>query len=278
MARYALIDGYLDTMRTQIRWRRDLDDLVSEMEDHLYSTVENLLATGVEPKTAQRTTLDRFGEPKVLAAVYASNNSGGIAVPTTNTVRAGTFALVAAAAWLVAAAAVVVGDWASDDWQVGYLAFSASALVAGLLGILAMVGVGKRHGGLGIAGMVGLAIVGLGVALAAIAAWALPLWMGIQGVGMLVFGVAAFNRGIAPKWSTAFVSSGFIIGVITFIVATAAELGDRDEWGDYPQAWELSMVVGAAIVAAGLIGWGLWLRNEEPVDIDSSSDEPAITA
>ena len=42
MARYALIDGYLDTMRTEIRWRRDLDDLVSEMEDHLYSTVENL--------------------------------------------------------------------------------------------------------------------------------------------------------------------------------------------------------------------------------------------
>ena len=82
MARYALIDGYLDTMRTEIRWRRDLDDLVSEMEDHLYSTVESLLATGVETKAAQRDTLDRFGEPKVLAAVYASTDSGGIAVPT----------------------------------------------------------------------------------------------------------------------------------------------------------------------------------------------------
>ena len=97
MARYALIDGYLDTMRSEIRWRRDLDDLVSEMEDHLYSTVENLLATGIEPKAAQQDTLDRFGEPKVLAAVYASNNTGGIAVPTRNTIRAGTFALAAAA-------------------------------------------------------------------------------------------------------------------------------------------------------------------------------------
>ena len=86
MARYTLIDGYLDMMRSEIRWRRDLDDLVSEMEDHLYSTVEHLLATGLEPSAAQQATLDRFGEPEVLAAVYASSNSGGIAVPTQSTV------------------------------------------------------------------------------------------------------------------------------------------------------------------------------------------------
>ena len=46
MAHYALIDGYLDTMRSEIRWRKDLDDVVSEMEDHLYSTVEHLVASG----------------------------------------------------------------------------------------------------------------------------------------------------------------------------------------------------------------------------------------
>jgi hypothetical protein len=49
MARYGLIDGYLDTMRTEIRWRRDLDEIVSEMEDHLYSTVEGLLARVLNP-------------------------------------------------------------------------------------------------------------------------------------------------------------------------------------------------------------------------------------
>ena len=37
MADYALIDGYLDSLRTAVRWRRDLDDLVAELEDHLYS-------------------------------------------------------------------------------------------------------------------------------------------------------------------------------------------------------------------------------------------------
>ena len=277
MARYALIDGYLDTMRTEIRWRRDLDDLVSEMEDHLYSTVESLLATGIEPRTAQRTTLDRFGEPKVLAVVYASNDSGGIAVPTKNTIRAGTLALFSAGLWLIAAGSYLFTD-VFDNWDNSdYYLFSAAVLAAGVLGLLAMIGVSKRLGGLGIAGMVGLAITGIGV-FVSLVAWALPLWMGIQGIGMLVFGIAVLNRGIAPKWSTLFVSSGFILGAITWIVGTAAELGEPDEYGDYQTAWTATVVVGAVILAAGLIGWGIWLRHEEPIDIDSDNDSAAITA
>jgi hypothetical protein len=276
MARYALIDGYLDTMRSEIRWRRDLDDLVFEMEDHLYSTVERLLATGIEPKAAQRDTLERFGEPKVLAAVYASNNTGGIAVPTRNTIRAGTFALAAAFFWVGAAAIYgITRSFETDDWQLGYLLFSIAVLVAGILGLLAAVGVSKRLGGLGALGMTGLVIIGVGVAVSVVA-WAMPMWMGIQGIGLLVFGIAALRTGIAPKWSTVFTSSGFALGVITFIVANAAEFGDKDEWGDYSDAWALAGVVGMVIVAIGLIGWGLWLRNEEPVDIDN--DSAAITA
>jgi hypothetical protein len=281
VARYALIDGYLDTMRKEIRWRRDLDDLVSEMEDHLYSTVENLLATGVEPKDAQRDTLDRFGEPKVLAAVYAANNSGGIAVPTKNTIRAGLFSLVAAAMWLGTAALVIYSDFFSgegdDAWQVFYLVFSVLVLGAGILGLLAAIGVSKRHGGLGTLGMVGLVITGVGV-LASVIAWAVPLWMGLQGVGLLILGIVVWGRGIAPKWGTAFVAAGFPIGIITFTVAVAAELGDRDEYGDYPQAWGLGTAVGVSLVAIGLIGWGVWLRNEEPIDIDDDIDTSAITA
>jgi len=277
VARYALIDGYLDTMRTEIRWRRDLDDLVSEMEDHLYSTVENLLATGVEPKAAQRDTLDRFGEPKVLAAVYATTNSGGIAVPTNNTTRAGTFALVSAGLWLVATSSYLFTE-IFDNWDnIDYYIFSASILAAGVLGLLTMVGVSKRLGGLGAVGMAGLVITGIGV-VASMVAWALPFWMGIQGVGMLLFGISVLQRGIAPKWSTVAVSSGFVLGVIVWIVGTASEWGEADEWGDYPVAWTSSVVAGLVIVAAGLIGWGLWLRNEEPIDIDSDSDSAAITA
>ena len=120
MARHALIDRYVDTMRDRIRWRRDLDDLVSEIEDHLYSSVETLLATGVDADAAQRTTLDRFGDPEVLAVAYASTPSGGIAMPTKGTQRIGYVATAAAVFWVIAA----IGDFATaawdDNWQVGY--------------------------------------------------------------------------------------------------------------------------------------------------------------
>ena len=277
MARYTLIDGYLDTMRTNIRWRRDLDDLVSEMEDHLYSTVEFMVSRGIETDAAQRTTLTRFGEPDVLAAVYASTDSGGLAVPTIFTKRAGTFALFSAGLWLIAAGSYLFTD-VFDNWdQSDYWLFSAAVLAAGILGLLAMIGVSKRLGGLGIAGMVGLVITGIGV-FVSLVAWMLPGWMGLQGVGMLIFGIAVLNRGIAPKWGTIFVSSGFVLGTITFIVGTAAEIGELDEYGDYRTAWTAAMVVGAVILAAGFVGWGLWLRNEEPVDIDKDSDSAAIIA
>jgi hypothetical protein len=270
MARYALIDGYLDTMREEIRWRRDLDDLVSEMEDHLYSTVENLLATGLEANTAQRTTLDRFGEPKLLAEVYASNNSGGIAVPTQNTIRAGYFALASGGLWLFAAAVVAAADLFTDSWESAYFLLSTAVFLAGALGLIAMIGVGKRLGGLGILGMIGLGITGLGVA-ASILAWALAFWMGLQGVGLVVFGVAVLQRGIAPRWATALASSGFIVGVVLFVGLTAAKVGQVDEYGDYPRAWEIAGFVGMAMVALGFIGWGLWLRSEKAIDIDNDS-------
>jgi len=277
MARYGLIDGYLDTMRTEIRWRRDLDEIVSEMEDHLYSTVEVLLASGVEPRAAQRATLDRFGEPDVLKAVYASTPTGGIAVPTKNTIRAGTFAMAAAVLWLIAATSYVLGN-ALDNWDdADYYIFSAAVLVAGVLGLLAMIGVGKRLGGLGVLGMVGLVITGLGV-LVSIITWAVPFWMAVQGVGMLLFGIAVLRSGIAPKWATLFVSSGFVIGTIAWYVGVAAEVGEPDSYGDYIVAWQIATVVGATLLAAGLIGWGLWLRSEEAIDIDIDHETPAIIA
>ncbi len=73
MAEYALIDGYLDAFRTQVRWRRDVEDLVAEVGDHLYSTVERFEARGTDPRLAQRQTLDRFGDPDLMrsGAIFA---------------------------------------------------------------------------------------------------------------------------------------------------------------------------------------------------------------
>jgi hypothetical protein len=270
VARYALIDGYLDTMRNEMRWRRDLDDVVYEMEDHLYSTVEALVTRGSEPESAQRTTLDRFGEPKVLAAVYASTNNGGLAVPTRTTRRAGTFAFIAAGAWLAAAGAFALETIFADQWQVYYGVFSALILVGGVFTLLTMVGLGKRLGGLGTVGIVALAIAGLGVA-ASLVAWAIPLWMGLQGIGYLIFASAVRSRDTAPRPSTLAVATGFIIGVAVFIVANLAKVGWTDSYGDYPLAWAIGTATGLLILGSGLIGWGTWLRSEEPADIDTDA-------
>jgi hypothetical protein len=93
---------------------------------------------------------------------------------------------------------------------------------------------------------------------------------------MLLFGIAVLGRDVAPKWATLLVSSGFLIGTIAFIIGNAAEVGEPDSYGDYPVAWQIAVGVGTVLIAAGLIGWGLWLRNEEAVDIED--DTTAITA
>jgi hypothetical protein len=86
------------------------------------------------------------------------------------------------------------------------------------------------------------------------------------------------GRGVAPKWATLFVSSGFLIGTIAFIIGSAAEVGEPDSYGDYPVAFQIAVGVGATLLAAGLIGWGLWLRSEEAIDIDIDHETPAIIA
>lgn len=271
MARYALIDGYLDTMRSEMRWRRDLDDVVYEMEDHLYSAVEHLVTRGTKPTDAQRTTLDRFGEPRVLAAVYASTNNGGLAVPTRTTRRAGTFAFIAAGSWLAAAGVYALETiFDNDQWQGYYAVFSALILIGGVFTLLAMVGLGKRLGGLGAVGTIALAVAGLGVA-ASVVAWAVPLWMGLQGIGYLVFASAVRSRDAAPRPSTLAVASGFVIGVAVFVVADFAKIGWTDSYGDYPLAWAIGALAGLLILGGGLIGWGAWLRSEEPADIDTAA-------
>jgi hypothetical protein len=256
-------------MRSEMRWRRDVDDVVYEMEDHLYSAVEHLVTRGTEPDSAQRTTLDRFGEPKVLAAVYASTSNGGIAVPTRTTRRAGTFVFIAAGAWLAAAGAFVLETTFTDQWQVYYGAFSALILGGGVFTLLAMLGVGKRLGGLGPVGAIALTIAGLGVA-ASLVAWAVPFWMGLQGIGYLVFASAVRSRDTAPRPSTLAVASGFIIGAAVFVVANFAKIGWTDSYGDYPLAWAIGAATGLLILGGGLIGWGTWLRSEQPADIDTT--------
>jgi hypothetical protein len=287
VADYALIDGYLESMRSSIWWRRDLDDVIAEIEDHLISATERFEARGSDRVNAQQRTLDEFGDPKVLAVAFASTPPGGIAVPTTFTKSAGLFAIVSAVAWIIGLAAVAIAaglpdatgtdpdQFVANGQTIFFIIGSMSMLVAGSLMFVTMIGLYRRHGSLGILGIVGLGITGLGVATLLIV-WAFAIWMTLIGAGVLLFAISLLRRDAAPRRWTVIWGGGMAIGAITWYVLRALEVGDVDQWGDYPLAVAFALPIGVIIMAIGLAGIGRWLRSEEPVDLTPS--EPLATA
>jgi len=280
MANYVLIDGYLESLRSSIHWCRDLDDVIAEMEDHLISATQRFESRGTEHMAAQQRTLDQFGDPKVLAVAFASNPTGGIAVPTTFTKSAGLFAIVSAVAWIIGLIAVAISaglpdatgvdptQFVANGQTLAFMIGSISLLAAGTLMLVAMIGLYRRHGSLGALGIGGLAVTGLGV-VTLLVAWAFALWMSLIGVGVLLFAVSLMRRDLSPRLWTIFWGGGMAVGAITWYVLRWLEVGEPDQWGDYPLAVTFALPIGVAIMAVGLAGVGRWLRNEEPVDLAS---------
>jgi hypothetical protein len=268
VAEYVLIDGYLDAFRTQVRWRKDVEDLVAEVEDHLYSTVERFEARGTDAQLAQRQTLDRFGDPDLMAEAFASTPTGGIAVPTKFTNTAGLAALAAAGLWLAAAATLWFASEVVNDWDGAFFIYIAFVVGASAMTLMTTAGLRGRLGGLGALGLAGLIIAGIGVAASLVVGWALPLWMTFQGVGYLFVALAVWPMRVAPRLPMIGYGSGFLLGSVTFTIVRVLEVGSIDQWGDYPLAYQIGGTVGFVIIAAGLFGIGHWLRNEEPTDID----------
>jgi hypothetical protein len=287
VADYAMIDGYLESIRSSIRWRRDLDDVIAEIEDHLISATERFEARGSDRANAQQRTLDEFGDPKVLAVAFASTPTGGIAVPTTFTKSAGLLAIVSAVAWIIGLAAIAIAaglpeatgvdpdQFVANGQTLSFIVGSMSLLAAGAFMFVTMIGLYRRHGSLGILGIVGLGITGLGVVTLLIA-WAFALWMTLIGVGVLLFAISLLRRDLSPRLWTVAWGGGMAVGAITWYVLRWLEVGDRDQWGDYPLAVAFALPIGVIIMAIGLVGVGRWLRSEEPVDLTPS--EPLATA
>ena len=109
MAQYALIDGYLEALRSSVAWHRDAEDVVAEAKDHLYSTVAKLRAEGFEVRSAEQVTLQRFGRSEIVAAAFAASPTGGLAVPTVSTQKSGRLAILCALLWPVALSAWWIG-------------------------------------------------------------------------------------------------------------------------------------------------------------------------
>ena len=184
---------------------------------------------------------------------------------------AGTLTLVAAGLWLIALIIFVLGLGFSEDFDTTvYLIWSAATLAAGVVTLIATLSLRQRRGNLGGLGTTGVVVLGVGV-VASVLTWATPLWMTIQGVGMLLVALSMRKTSIAPRTALVAYSSGMLIGVITFFVLTAMKVGTPDSYGDYPLAWAYGLALGLTITAAGLYGIGRWLNSEQLADATSTN-------
>jgi HAAS len=277
MARHGLIDAYVESLRRRLRWRSDVNAVVAEVEDHLYSTVERFEASGIGADLAQRAALERFGDPDLVARAYAAAPNGGLAVPTGSTRTAGTLAIVSAALWLAA-----IGSWwvtgliePRYEWRSGASSLPDTLGAIALLGatslmVAAMVGLDRRHGGLGALGAAGIGAAGVGL-VAAVLSWVFTGWGTMTMLGALLFGAAVWRRNVAPRLPTLAFGCGPTIGVIAWSILRGAR-GTIDLSGLWGVHWfenEVGLTLGVVILAFGLLSLGRWLRSEEPAFIDT---------
>jgi hypothetical protein len=281
MAHYALIDRYLGTVRARAH-RRDVNEVLAELEDHLYTTVEVLIGDGMDPGLAERRTLERFGDLDVMADSFASQPRGGPVMPSRFTKTSGTLAIVGGVLWIVYVglwwAAGVSPPWGEVEWEsfdvasgILYTIGAGCLLAAAFLTFVTVLALNRRHGGLGRTGQVGLVLCGLAV-VGALAAWIFVGWGLLLMVGTILTAVPVLRRGIVPVLPTLAFGFGITAGAITAVVFRALEdkisLGWIGLWGDQWIPDLTGISVAAVILAFGLIGLGTWLRGEVPVDAD----------
>jgi MFS family permease len=136
-----------------------------------------------------------------------------------------------------------------DGWRVGYALFTV-ALLLGAASTVLIVAVASRHGNRPRLRMAGLVVSGLGCGVAAVGAWALPVWMTLLGVGFALVGVAA---GSVRRRLLGVLAAAQLMAIAVLIAGIEAEVGPRDEWGDYPAAGGIALVVMASITLAAIV-------------------------
>lgn len=128
MAEPGLIDEYLGIVEGQLAHRRDVREILDEMADHLLESVEQAQAGGMSRLVAERSALDRFGDPRHTATLLASVPTKGLDMKA---VLAAATGAIAALVWIAAMATFPQGfSETMVTWtQLGYF------FAAGFLGL-----------------------------------------------------------------------------------------------------------------------------------------------
>lgn len=265
MADSDLISGYVAALRTSLRSRPDVDDLVCEVDDHLRCAAVQLQARGFDLATAQRQVLDRFGDATLVANAFATTASGGTAMPTRLTRTAGSFALVAAVAWLAVAPAALIGAGA-DDWEVHYLTVALTSFVASACTAIALFGLLRRAGSVGLIAAVAMTVAILGTLLLGIVTWAWLLGVGFFTIAS-AFTVLEMRRArVGTVTGQVLLVAAWPIGVAVAIALEELQVGPIDSYGDAHLGQLIGLATGGILYAAGLFVSGRWLCRENAVD------------
>lgn len=266
-----MIADYLAALRGSLRWRSDVDDLISEVDDHLRTAAGRLEATGLEPLVAQRHVIARFGDTTVIARAFAS--SEGIAMPTQLTRTAGTFALVGAITWLVAAVTTLLRarDISEDDWEAAYLTVTVLAFAAAVCTTVAVYGLLRRAGaGRGWVPGVAMLFAILGTLMLGVAVWAWIIAVPLLAIAALIAVLRLRSSGLGSAPAEWLLVAAWPIGVGLALLLSALDVGPVDSYGDHAVAYLVGFATGCVLFAAGLAANGRWLRSEQSVDAPES--------
>ena len=104
---------------------------------------------------------------------------------------------------------------------------------------------------------------GLGLAVSIVAGWALPVWMTLFGIALLLFANGMGNL----RRVSQFVGGAMLFGVVSQVALTLLKIGTPDSYGDYPIALTTSTLIATLGAAAGL--YAMSHRVARPADSQS---------
>ena len=270
MAHTDLITGYLAALRDSLAGRPDVEDLVSEVDDHLHCAAAGLQSRGLDPESAQREVLNRFGEATLVARSLSTTSSGGLVMPTRLTRAAGAFALLASIAWLVAAPTSLIGA-GSDEWETHYFILALVVFIAAACTTVALFGLLRRAGGAWDAVTVAaMALVILGTLVLGAVTWAWILGVGLLAIAAVIAVLRLRSARLGPTIGGVLLTIAWPVGIAIAIALDTLGVGPTDSYGDSYIAQLIGFATGSLIFSAALFLYGRWLRSEKAVDVSET--------
>lgn len=270
MAHTDLITGYLAALRDLLAGRPDVDDLVNEVDDHLHCAAAGLQSRGLDPESAQRDVLNRFGDATLVARSLFTTSSGGLVMPTRLTHTAGTFALIASFMWVVAACTSLIGT-GSADWETHYFILALVVFIASACMSVAVLGLLRRAGGAkDTVTVLAMLLAILGTLVLGMVTWAWIVGVGLLAIAALATVLRLRSVRLGPTIGGALLTIAWPAGIATAIALDTLGVGPTDSYGDPEIAQLIGFATGSLIFSAALFLYGRWLRSEKVVDLSET--------